>query len=112
MMRSCLVSAVGIRYRLIVHLALVCLPVALLVSCGSSGMPTTPPNNGVDLAVTGHTVVKARTAGDHVVFLEERLRSLLEDGPDRTVAILQNDGHSVQTYTPPNGWSLVDFALH
>jgi hypothetical protein len=46
------------------------------------------------------------------VLLEERLNSIFEDGPQRTLAILQTDGHTAQTYMPPPGWSVVDFALH
>jgi len=46
------------------------------------------------------------------VLLEERLNSIFEDGPQRTLAILQSDGHTAQTYMPPPGWSVVDFALH
>jgi len=66
----------------------------------------------VDLAVSGQTVTKVRTAGNEVVLLEERLTSIFEDGPQRTLEILQNDGHTVQPYTPPPGWSMVDFAVH
>ena len=66
----------------------------------------------VDLAVAGQTVIKVRTAGSHVVLLEERLNSIFEDGPQRTLATLQSDGHTVQTYMPPPGWSVVDFAVH
>ncbi len=66
----------------------------------------------VDLAVSGQTVIKVRTAGSHVVLLEERLNSIFEDGPQRTLTTLQSDGHTVQTYMPPPGWSVVDFAVH
>ncbi|HKF05240.1 MAG TPA: hypothetical protein VKB49_23175 [Candidatus Sulfotelmatobacter sp.] len=66
----------------------------------------------MDLAVSGQTVTKVRTAGNEVVLLEERLTSIFEDGPQRTLEILQNDGHTVQPYTPPPGWSMVDFAVH
>ena len=65
----------------------------------------------VDLAVAGQTVIKVRTAGGHVVLLEERLNSIFEDGPQRTLATLQSDGHTLQTYMPP-GWSVVYFAVH
>jgi hypothetical protein len=66
----------------------------------------------VDLAVTGQTVTKVRAAGTEVVLLEERLTSIFEDGPQRTLAILQKDGHSAHPYIPPRGWSVVDFAVH
>jgi hypothetical protein len=46
------------------------------------------------------------------VVLEQRLNSIFEDGPQRTLAILQSDGRTVQPYMPPPGWSVVDFAVH
>jgi len=66
----------------------------------------------VDLAVDGQTVTKVRSASSEVVLLEERLTSIFEDGPQRTLAILQRDGHTSRLYTPPPGWSVVDFAVH
>ena len=44
--------------------------------------------------------------------LEERLASIFEIGPQRTLAILQSDGRTVRPYMPPAGWSVVDFAVH
>jgi hypothetical protein len=66
----------------------------------------------VDLAVVGQTVTKARTAGNQVVVLEERLTSIFEDGPQRMLATLQGDGRTVRPYMPPQGWSVIDFAVH
>jgi len=66
----------------------------------------------LDLRVAGQAVTKVRTAGNEVVLLQERLTSIFEDGPQRTLEILQRDGHTVQPYMPPPGWSLVDFAVH
>jgi hypothetical protein len=85
------------------------LSLALLVACGTN---KTLPTYSVDFAVTGNTVIKVRTAGNEVVVLEERLNSIFEDGPQRTLAILQSDGHTVQPYMPPPGWSVIDFAVH
>jgi hypothetical protein len=68
--------------------------------------------NSVNLAVTGQTVTKVRTAGNEVVLLEERLNSIFEDGPQRTLATLQSDGRTVRPYMTPAGWSVVDFAVH
>ena len=65
-----------------------------------------------DVAVHGRAVVKARVGGRVVALLEERLTSLLEDGPDRVVALLQPDGRATRTIAPPPGWSLADFAVH
>jgi hypothetical protein len=53
-----------------------------------------------------------RTAGSEVVLLEERLNSIFEDGPQRTLATLKSDGHTLQPYMPPPGWSVIDFAVH
>jgi hypothetical protein len=89
--------------------AIACLALALLVACGNREVL---PINSVDLAVVGQTVTKVRTAGKEVVLLEERLTSIFEDGPQRTLAMLQSDGHTVQPYLPPPGWSVVDFAVH
>ena len=66
----------------------------------------------VDLAVTGQTVTKVRTVGSEVVMLEEQLTSIFEDGPQRTLAILESDDRTVQPYTPSPPWSVVDFAVH
>jgi hypothetical protein len=90
--------------------ALLYLMASLLAGC--EGRPAPPVAGGVDLAVTGQTVIKVRTAGNEVVLLEERLHSIFEDGPQRTLAIVHSDGHTVQPYVPPTGWSVVDFAVH
>src|SRR5258708_950440 len=109
MMRSCFVSAVRAYRTSWVLSAVLCLAVALLVACGGR---ETPPINSVDLAVVVQTVTKVRTGGKAVVVLEERLASLVEYGPQRTLALIQSDRHSVQAYTAPPGWSVVDFAVH
>jgi hypothetical protein len=96
-------------YRSTVLCALLCLASALLLACGNG---VTPPSNTLDLTVVGRTVTKARTAANQIVLLEERLNSIFEDGPQRELAILKSDGHLVQRYTPPPGWSVVDFAVH
>jgi len=108
-MRFCFVSAATVCQTSTILRGLLCLAVALLVACGAR---ETPPVKIVDLAVAGQTVTKVRTAGSAVVLLEQRLTSIFEDGPQRTLAILQSDGHTVQPYMPPSGWSVVDFAVH
>jgi hypothetical protein len=95
--------------------ALPCLAVVLLAACGgdgATGAQETPPIPLIDLAVTGQTMTKVRTAGNVVALLEERLTSIFEQGPHRTLAILQSDGHTVRPYVAPTGWSVVDFAVH
>ena len=93
-----------------VHCALLCLMLVPVVAC--TGRQAPPPANGVNLTAMGQTVTKARTRGSEVVVLEERLNSIFEDGPKRTLAIVQSDGNTVRPYTPPQGWSVVDFAVH
>ena len=70
-----------------------------------------PPSGALDLAVRGSAVIKVRTSDDQVIVLEERLHSIFEDGPARTLAIVR-DGQVVHTFAAPAGWSLVDFAVH
>ena len=79
----------------VVWCALVCLATGLLVGCGDAKTVPPPPSvTVVDLTVSGQAVTKVRTAGNRVVLLEERLNSIFEDGPQRTLAILQADGHT------------------
>src|SRR6266403_1640301 len=109
MMKYCLVSSARVCRTSTILCALLCLAAALLVACGGK---EASPSNGLDLAVVGQTITKVRTTGNEVVVLEERLTSIFEDGPQRTLAIVQSDGHTVLPYTPPSGWSLDDFAVH
>src|SRR5258708_3019266 len=109
MMRSCFVSTARAHGTTRVVCALLCLGVGLLVACGGR---ETPSINSVDLAVVGEQVTRVRGVGNEVVVLEERLTSIFENGPQRTLAILQSDGRTVRPYVPPPGWSVVDFAVH
>jgi hypothetical protein len=111
MVKSCFVRPLTDRPTSKIMYALLCLTLAHLVACG--GSRTQPISSvNVDFAVAGQTVTKARATGDEVVLLEERLTSIFEDGPQRTLAILKSDGHTVQPYVPPPGWSVIDFAVH
>jgi len=107
-MKSC-ASTVRVGRQSWILSAALCGAVAILEGCGGQ---KPAPSNSVDLAVMGQTVTKARPMGNEVVLLEERLTSIFEDGPQRTLAIVQSDGHTVQPYTPPAGWSVDDFAVH
>ena len=82
----------------------------ILVGCGD--WKSSPHISGVNLTVTGQTIAKVRTAGNKVVVLEEHLNSIFEDGPQRTLAILQSDERTLRPYVAPQGWSVVDFAVH
>ena len=86
----------------------------LLVACGggSSVDEETPATGTVDVSVTGQTVTKVRATGREVAFLEERLTSIFEDGPQRSLVLVQGNGDLLQPYATPAGWSLVDLAVH
>ncbi len=93
----------------------IALSLSLLASCGSGRavLPILPPsNNPIDVSVSGQTVTKVRAVGNELVALEERLNSIFEDGPHRTLAIVQAGTRTVQTLDPPTGWTFVDFAVH
>jgi hypothetical protein len=111
MMRFRLV-AIRVYLTSVVFCALLGLAAGFLIACGDTKALPTPSVGPVDLTVTGQTVIKVRTASSNVVLLEERLNSIFEDGPQRTLATLQSDGHTVQNYMPPPEWSVVDFAVH
>lgn len=89
--------------------AMFVLPLAVLAGCGGKA---TPAATGLNLAVRDQTITKVRAAGNKIVVLEEHLTSIFEDGPQRTLAILQSDGRTLMPYVTPQGWSLVDFAVH
>lgn len=93
---------------------LVCVALVLCEGCAGGGgqSNTPPPAQTVDVAVSGQTVTKVRASGGSTVVLQERLTSIFEDGPQRTVMIVQSDGRTSQPYTAPLGWSVVDFAVH
>jgi hypothetical protein len=86
----------------------------LLAACGGGAMVTeeVPETGTVDINVTGPTVTKVRAVGSEIVFLEEQLTCIFEDGPRRSLALVQGNGEPLQPYTSPVGWSLVDFAMH
>jgi len=90
-----------------------CLAIVLLAGCGDdSGPEETPAIKPVNLSLSGMTVTKVRTTDNAIVVLEERLTSIFENGPQRMLAVLQSDGQPRQSYIPPAGWSVVDFAVH
>src|SRR5258708_39274238 len=98
MMKYCLVSSARVCRTSTILCALLCLTAALLVACGGK---EASPSKGLDLAVVGQTITKVRTTGNEAVVLEERLTSIFEDGPQRSLAIQHSDGHTVQRYPPP-----------
>lgn len=79
---------------------------------GEGGDGNPPPMQTVDRGVTGRAVVKLRVAGGTLATLEERLLPIGTTGPERHLGIVQADGRTVRSYAAPEGWSLVDFAVH
>jgi len=88
-----------------------------LAGCGGefTSQPVTgtpPPPSPVDVSVPAQAVTKVRTEGKVTAFLQERLVSIFEQGPQRTLEILDADGHTTHAWQAPAGWSVVDFAVH
>ena len=94
---------------------LLCAAAATLVaSCGGDAVlgERTPEPGTLEISVAGQTVTKVRAAGKEVAFLEERLTSIFENGPERSLVLVNGAGELEHPYTTPVGWSLVDFAVH
>src|SRR5438045_9102652 len=108
MMKYCLVSSARVCRTSTILCALLCLAAALLVACGGK---EASPSNGLDLAVVGQTITKVRTTGNEVVVLEERLTSIFEDGPQRTLPIVQRDRKSTRLNSSHLGISYAVFCL-
>ena len=94
-----------------------CLVAAALAACGGGGAaavdPPPPDPAPVARQAPGWSVVKARAVGAATASLEEKPASLMQATPVpvRRLALLR--GNAVQaSYTPPDGWLLLDFALH
>lgn len=90
---------------------------ATLASCGggggaSGGSQTPPPNLPLDLAVAGKAVIKVQSGAQGVAVMEEKLSPLAQPGPDRSIAVLDENGIVTGRYSPPTGFALVDFAQH
>jgi hypothetical protein len=87
----------------------------LLAACGGGGDSSpmaTPPPAKVEIAVTGVAVTKVQTGTSGIAVMEEKLRALTNPGPERQLVFLDGAGTQLAQYTPPAGWSLVDFARH
>ena len=92
----------------------------LACSCGGGGgyngsppsLPPPPPPATVDLAVTGKAVIKVRVDAPGTTVMEERLTALGQQGPDRSLEILDANAAVTGRYSPPAGMSLIDFAQH
>src|SRR4051812_34040688 len=93
-----------------------CLALTTVSGCGHDGgmqaVAVTPTPVPVDLIIEGQAVTKARATEHGVAFLKERLVSIFEQGPQRTLEILDRGVSSAHPYVAPAGWSVVDFAVH
>jgi hypothetical protein len=89
-----------------------------LASCGGGGgggdmvPPAPPPPLSINLAVTGMDVIKVRAGAQGVTLMAERLTSLTEPGPDRSITVLDNSGVVSGRFAAPSGWAIIDFAQH
>jgi hypothetical protein len=82
----------------------------VLAACGGGGeMAATIP---AEREVANSAVVKLASGSAGLVALDERLVSIFETSPVRTLAITPADGGPLRRVEAPEGWSLVDFALH
>lgn len=89
----------------------------LLTACsGSGGADSPPPGNQppppVNQTSAGFAIVKVATAGDGWAALADRPLPVANITiPDRRLHLAPN-GTPTATFTPANGWALIDFALH
>lgn len=78
------------------------------------GKPQTPtPRALVDVRVAAASLVKLRTSGTAWVALIEKPHGLMDNVVmERSLRAGNADGATLYTWTPPAGWTLVDFTLH
>ena len=74
--------------------------------------PPPPPPPPMSLTVTGVAVIKVQSSLAGIAMLEEKPTSLFETGPDRRLVFASFTGAVSGTYSPPDGWLLIDFAQH
>lgn len=91
----------------------------LLSACGGGGGadggdPLPPPvQTPVEQRVAGEAVFKVRGAGSGWVALAEKLQPSFTSQRRPVRRLLVAEGATAaNSYTPPEGWSLIDFAVH
>jgi len=88
---------------------------ALLVSCGGDGSSLPEPAPATQppaLMLSGVAVIKFRASGSDWGVMTERLQPLVDvTAPDRHL-LLSTANSPAQSVDLPQGWSLIDFALH
>ncbi|MDN4058532.1 hypothetical protein QPK31_09900 [Massilia sp. YIM B02769] len=93
---------------------------AVLSACGGSGAGAdtpapqpVPPRPNLALALPGVLPVKLRSEGDTWVVLAEKPHGFMDETiMERRLRISDANGADAHEWTPPAGWTLVDFALH
>ena len=85
-----------------------------LASCGGGdhGAIAPPPPSSINLAVSGMAVIKVQNGAQGVAFMTEKLTSLSESGPERSLTLLDTSGAATGRYSAPSGWALIDFVQH
>ena len=87
---------------------------AALTACGGSvgiGGGFEPPP--VSVATPGVAAIKLRTSANAWTAMTEKLRPLANVAmPDRRLVIRREGGSASAAYAAPEGWSLIDFAMH
>jgi hypothetical protein len=73
---------------------------------------TPPPPALINLAVAGMAVIKVQNGAKGVTFMSEKLTSLSESGPERSITLLDTSGAASGRYSAPSGWALIDFTQH
>lgn len=95
------------------------LAAAVLSACGGSGgasapgqpAPTAPPK--LEIALPGQSLVKLRAQADAWVAMTEKPHGFMDETiMERRLEISDAAGARIHAWTPPGGWTLVDFALH
>ncbi|HEY5802041.1 MAG TPA: hypothetical protein VIT92_17590, partial [Burkholderiaceae bacterium] len=108
------------RYALILAAAIALL--AMLNGCGGGGagnpvivdpVPQVVEPAPLAYAVAGEAVIKARALDRGWVGMAEKLQPLSAFArPERRLLLSLDRGTPGYTYSPPAGWSLIDFAAH
>jgi hypothetical protein len=89
----------------------------IVSSCGSSGGGSSPsstpaPPPPIQVSVSGLAAIKVQSGTHGIGVLEQRLTAITDQGPDRALAIFDATGAASGRFSPPAGFSLIDFAQH
>lgn len=85
----------------------------LVTACGGgggSGGEAPPPL--LSMTIPGQALVKVRSGTQGIVALGEKPHAINDSAPRARQLLLLGTGVQTGQYTPPAGWSLLDFAVH